>query len=121
MVGPGAVGSAVGASEHHPLGPRKVAMASLLKRILVGSPLASSEEEHQRLGKPTALAVFASDAISSTAYATQEMLFILMTAVVFPTWVSARKFAFFSHTSFPPPKNGSVCSASITLRTIRAQ
>jgi amino acid transporter len=60
-------------------------MASLVKRILVGSPLASSEEEHQRLGKPTALAVFASDAISSTAYATQEMLFILMTAVVFPT------------------------------------
>ena len=59
-------------------------MASLAKRILVGKPLASSEEQHQRLGKPTALAVFASDAISSTAYATQEMLFILMSAVVFP-------------------------------------
>ncbi len=59
-------------------------MASLFKRLLVGKPLASSEEEHQRLGKPTALAVFASDAISSTAYATQEMLVILMAAVVFP-------------------------------------
>ena len=59
-------------------------MASLFKRFLVGQPLASSEEEHQRLGKPTALAVFASDAISSTAYATQEMLVILMAAVVFP-------------------------------------
>ena len=59
-------------------------MASLSKRLLVGRPLASSEEEHQRLGKPTALAVFASDAISSTAYATQEMLVILMAAVTFP-------------------------------------
>lgn len=60
-------------------------MASTLKRLLVGRPLASSDEEHQRLGKPTALAVFASDAISSTAYATQEMLFILMMAVTVPT------------------------------------
>lgn len=59
-------------------------MASLSKRLLVGRPLASSEEEHQRLGRPTALAVFASDAISSTAYATQEMLVILMAAVTFP-------------------------------------
>ena len=56
----------------------------MLKRVLVGTPLASSDEEHQRLGRPTALAVFASDAISSTAYATQEMLFILMAAVAFP-------------------------------------
>ena len=59
-------------------------MASMLKRVLVGQPLASSDEHHQRLGRPTALAVFASDAISSTAYATQEMLFILMGAVMFP-------------------------------------
>ena len=40
-------------------------MASALKRFLVGKPLASSEEQHQRLGKPTALAVFASDAVSA--------------------------------------------------------
>ncbi|HEX7134672.1 MAG TPA: APC family permease [Iamia sp.] len=59
-------------------------MATMLKRVLVGQPLASSDEQHQRLGRPTALAVFASDAISSTAYATQEMLFILMAAVAFP-------------------------------------
>ncbi|HEV7720503.1 MAG TPA: amino acid permease, partial [Iamia sp.] len=59
-------------------------MATMLKRFLVGQPLASSDEQHQRLGRPTALAVFASDAISSTAYATQEMLFILMGAVMFP-------------------------------------
>ena len=59
-------------------------MGLSLKRILVGRPIASSEEQHQRLGKPTALAVFASDAISSTAYATEEILFVLMAAVAFP-------------------------------------
>jgi amino acid transporter len=53
-------------------------MLSTLKRIVVGSPLASSEESHQRLGRPTALAVFASDAISSTAYATEEILLVLV-------------------------------------------
>ncbi len=47
---------------------------STLKRLLVGKPLASAEEGHQRLGKLVALAVFASDAISSTAYATEEIL-----------------------------------------------
>ena len=59
-------------------------MTSPFKRLLVGKPLASSEEQHQRLGKPTALAVFASDAISSTAYATEEMLLVLLMAVTFP-------------------------------------
>ena len=59
-------------------------MASLLKRVVVGRPLASSEEENQRISKPVALAVFASDAISSTAYATEEILVVLMAAVIFP-------------------------------------
>lgn len=59
-------------------------MTSPFKRILVGKPIASSEEQHQRLGKPTALAVFASDAISSTAYATEEILFVLLAAATFP-------------------------------------
>jgi amino acid transporter len=53
-------------------------MYSAIKRLLVGSPLATSEERHQRLGRPTALAVFASDAISSTAYATEEILLVLV-------------------------------------------
>ncbi|MEO6629316.1 MAG: APC family permease [Aquihabitans sp.] len=60
-------------------------MTSPFKRILVGKPIASSEEEHQRIGRPTALAVFASDAISSTAYATEEILLVLLMAVAFPT------------------------------------
>jgi amino acid transporter len=59
-------------------------MTSTFKRLFVGKPIASSEEHHQRLGKPTALAVFASDAISSTAYATEEILFVLLAAVAFP-------------------------------------
>ena len=55
-------------------------MISRWKRTLVGSPLASEDEQHQRLGIPTALAVFASDAISSTAYASQEILIVLIPA-----------------------------------------
>ena len=49
-----------------------------VKRILVGRPLATHEEEHQRLPKRIALPVFASDAISSTAYATDEILVVLL-------------------------------------------
>jgi amino acid transporter len=48
----------------------------LLKRLLVGRPLATHEQEHQRLPKTIALAVFSSDAISSTAYALEEILFV---------------------------------------------
>ena len=42
------------------------------------SPIATSEERHQRLRKRIALPVFASDAISSTAYATDEILVVLL-------------------------------------------
>ena len=52
-----------------------------LKRKLLGQPLHSDELEHQRLGKPTALAVFASDNLSSSAYATEEILHVLVPAV----------------------------------------
>jgi len=50
---------------------------SVLKRILVGRPLATVEEEHQRVSKKVALATFSSDAISSSAYATEEILFVV--------------------------------------------
>jgi amino acid transporter len=49
-----------------------------IKRILVGKPLSSADEGHQRLRKLIALPVFASDAISSTAYATDEILVVLL-------------------------------------------
>jgi amino acid transporter len=53
-------------------------VASVLKRLLVGRPLASEAESHQRILKVFALAIFASDAISSTAYATEEILHVLV-------------------------------------------
>ena len=53
-------------------------MPSITKRLLVGRPIATSEEGHQRLPKTIALAVFASDAISSTAYAGEEVLRVLI-------------------------------------------
>ncbi len=51
-------------------------MLAFAKRVLVGRPLATAEAEHQRLPKRIALATFSSDAISSTAYATEEILFV---------------------------------------------
>ena len=53
-------------------------MLSTFKRVLVGKPLATADEGHQRLIKVIALAIFASDAISSTAYATEEILHVLV-------------------------------------------
>jgi amino acid transporter len=52
-----------------------------LKNKLLGPPLHSEQLEHERLGKPTALAVFASDNLSSSAYATEEMLRVLIPIV----------------------------------------
>ncbi len=52
-----------------------------LKTKLLGPPLHSERLEHETLGKPTALAVFASDCISSCAYASEEILHVLVPAV----------------------------------------
>lgn len=49
-----------------------------LKHILIGKPISSADEGHQRLSKKVALPVFASDAISSTAYATDEILVVIV-------------------------------------------
>ncbi len=46
----------------------------LFKRAILGPALPTSHLVHERLGKPTALAVFASDNLSSVAYATEEIL-----------------------------------------------
>jgi amino acid transporter len=56
-------------------------MASL-KRLLVGSPIRTARLTHERLTKKTALAIFASDALSSTAYATEQILLVLAAAYV---------------------------------------
>lgn len=47
---------------------------------LIGRPLPTADAPHQTIGKGVGLAVFASDALSSTAYATQEILVILAVA-----------------------------------------
>lgn len=47
---------------------------------LIGRPLSTADAPHQTIGKAVGLAVFASDALSSTAYATQEILIILAAA-----------------------------------------
>ena len=50
------------------------------KRVLIGRPLATEEEIGERLAKKKALAIFSSDAISSSAYATEEILKVLVVA-----------------------------------------
>src|SRR3954454_7369144 len=52
-----------------------------MKRRLIGETLHNERLAHERLGKPTALAVFASDNLSSSAYATEEILRVLVPAV----------------------------------------
>ena len=49
-----------------------------LKKLLLGPPLISDQLSGQRLGKPTALAVLSSDVMSSSAYATEQILRILI-------------------------------------------
>ena len=51
-----------------------------IKNKLLGPPLNTEDLEHERLGIPTALAVFASDNLSSSAYATEEILRVLLPA-----------------------------------------
>jgi amino acid transporter len=51
-----------------------------LRRLLIGRPLATSQMRHQRLSKTKALAVFSSDALSSVAYATEEITLVLVLA-----------------------------------------
>jgi amino acid transporter len=49
----------------------------VLKRLIVGSPVRSEQAGHSLLAKRLALPIFASDALSSVAYATQEILLVL--------------------------------------------
>jgi amino acid transporter len=51
-----------------------------LRRVFIGRPLASDEEGGERLSKKKALAIFSSDAISSSSYATEEILIALLAA-----------------------------------------
>lgn len=75
--GPGhIVATAAAGAPSSPLGR----IAARTRRGLFGRPLASSEEPNERLGVGTGLAVFASDNISSSAYATEEIMRVLVLA-----------------------------------------
>jgi amino acid transporter len=52
----------------------------LLKRWLVGNPIKTAHAAHERLSKSLALAIFSSNSISSVAYATEEILLVLILA-----------------------------------------
>lgn len=55
-------------------------LAEHLKRLLIGTPIATAQAEQERLTRFKALAVLSSDAISSVAYATEAILFSLVAA-----------------------------------------
>ncbi len=55
-------------------------MISKIKQLLVGSPLPSKEASEKRLNKVRALAAFSPDALSSIAYANQEIYLGLVVA-----------------------------------------
>ena len=59
-----------------------------LRRWLIGPPLPTERMQHERLGKAQALAVLSSDALSSTAYATEEILLVLILAGTGATRIS---------------------------------
>ncbi len=64
-------------------------MAFSVQRLLIGKPLQTKDLAHQAISKTVGLAVFASDALSSTAYATEEILIILaLAATSHNMWVS---------------------------------
>lgn len=63
-------------------------MFSYLKRILIGKPLKTLDESGQALTKFKALALLSSDALSSIAYGTEEILSVLMVLSAAATWYS---------------------------------
>ncbi len=76
-VGPGQY--EVGEEHLKPRGPW-ARLKTRIKHIFIGAPLATESLIHERLSKVKALAVFSSDAISSSAYATEEILLALLLA-----------------------------------------
>ncbi len=63
-------------------------MLSDFKRVVIGSPIETARAQHERLSKKVALAVFSSDALSSVAYATEEILHVLVAAGIVALTVS---------------------------------
>ena len=70
------VASAAGSAPIHDLGKATTAA----KRLILGRPISNAEEGEERLSKTLALPIFSSDAISSSAYASEEILIVLASA-----------------------------------------
>ena len=65
----------------------EVSTLGAVKRVLLGRPIPSRLARHERLSKTTGLAVLSSDALSSVAYATEEILRTLILAGVGVLWL----------------------------------
>ncbi|TVY11851.1 APC family permease [Paenibacillus cremeus] len=63
-------------------------MVSKVKRLLIGKPMKSTAIEDEKLGKLKALAILSSDALSSVAYGTEQILIVLMTLGFAALWYS---------------------------------
>lgn len=63
-------------------------MVSKMKRLLIGRPMRNSELEGEKLSKLKALAVLSSDALSSVAYGTEQILIVLMAVGAAAAWYS---------------------------------
>ncbi|MGX7420214.1 APC family permease [Carnobacterium gallinarum] len=63
-------------------------MWSVIKRYLIGKPLKTSEEGDQKLGRFKALALLSSDALSSIAYGTEQIVLVLATLSTAAIWYS---------------------------------
>ncbi len=61
--------------------PKPPSTFAVLKRFVLGDPLSTSRLKEERLGRAAGLAVFASDMLSSVAYATEEMLRVLVPVI----------------------------------------
>ena len=63
-------------------------MLSILKRVLIGRPLKSTELGEQKINKTKALAILSSDALSSVAYGPEQILLVLVTISTAAFWYS---------------------------------
>lgn len=71
----------------HPVSRAEKAFHAV-KSVLIGRPLETAQEVHQRLSKISALSVFGADPISSCAYATEEAMLILLIAGSSALWIA---------------------------------
>src|SRR6185312_15897257 len=78
-----------------PVPPRPPSLPRRIRRIVLGRPVASEHAEHTLLPKRLALPVFASDAISSVAYATQQIVLALGAAGL---WIAGERSAYSHYT-----------------------